>query len=277
MAEITDEGDFLLLANRLYSNRAATAREKELRTEHLGHGHTGGAQSARAVTPGSYMPYGIAEPTPIPSPSTKPVSFLSPVVRPSILGPGTGTSGPPTAASGFGLPGQLRPSAALGVVAATGQEPDAIKDELESFCKDAPALEAFYKETLERTPQPPQPSTAASGSDSASLATPGFGATTATATGAPTPLNGTVSDMNIPVLGLPPGVLSSSSAGSTPGSDRIGINPRVGSPAMLAASQIFRRASVQDGIMGVRIGAGAGVGGNMTGERGGDSRDREAK
>lgn len=296
MAEITDEGDFLLLANRLYSNRAATAREKELRTEHQGHGcHPGGGgssvQSARVVTPGSYMPYGIAEPTPIPSPSAKPVSFLSPVIRPSILGPGTGTgtSGPPTTASGFGLPGQLRSSAPMGVVTATGQEPDSIKDELETFCNDALALKAFYKETLEKTPQPPQPTTtsaaATSGSDSAPLATPGLGATsTSTATttaGASTPLSGTVSDVNIPVLGLPPGVLSSSSSASgiTPGvAERMSINTRVGSPAMLAASQLLRRTSVQDGILGMRIGPGAGAGsgaggGSGGGERGGESRD----
>lgn len=253
MAEITDEGDFLLLANRLYSNRAATAREKELRTEHQGSTLGGGGQSTRTTTPAAYMPsYGMPEATPIPSPSTKPTSFLSPVVRPSILGVGSGTSGTPSTASGFGMPGQLKLLAPTGAVA-TSQEPDAIKDELESFCMDGAALEAFYKETLEKVPQPPP----AAGSDSASMTTPAFGAIGQ---------GGAVSDVNIPVLGLPPAILSP--AATYTGSDKI-HNSRVGSPAMLAASQLFRRASVQDGILGFKVGTGS--------NSGGDNKDRDNK
>ncbi|KAK3318544.1 hypothetical protein B0H66DRAFT_242522 [Apodospora peruviana] len=233
MAEITENGDFLLLANRLYSNRAATAREKELRSEQQGPAG-GGGLGARVVTPGPYTPYGMMEPTPGASPTVKPTSFLSPVVRPS----------------GFGMPAQLKPSSFGTGPTNREHEPEAIKEELESFCMDGPALDAFYRELLERVPPPPQ---------APASMTPGFRAAAA----ASTPQGG-VADTNIPVLGLPPGILSAAAAG--PGAE-MGASPRVGSPAMLSASQLLRRASVQDGILGLRIGTGGGTDGSAGGER----------
>ncbi|KAK3390959.1 hypothetical protein B0H63DRAFT_429721 [Podospora didyma] len=248
LAEITDEGDILILANRLYSNRAATAREKEmqkeLRTEqqHQQQGgpmdRTGGS-GGRVITPGSY---GFPEPTPISSPSLKPNSFLSPMVRPSAgVGPGGGmshSSGPPSAGCGGGgfRTGQLKPGSLGG--SWTSQEPEVVKEDLESFCSDGPALDTFYKELLENSRRPPP---------QAPAVTPPFGRAN----------QGGVSDTNIPVLGLPPAVLAETFTGG-------GASPRVGSPALMTPGSAFmRRASVQlDGLSGVgRMGiGGTGVG-----------------
>ncbi|KAK1759336.1 vacuolar membrane-associated protein IML1 [Echria macrotheca] len=252
LAEITDDGDILLLANRLYSNRAATAREreaqKELRTTEpasTGMDRVGSGQGARTAL-GSYTPYGIAEPTPVASPSFKP-TFLSPGASP---------------ATAFGTPGQLKSATATATPGGyTPQEPELIKDELESFCLDGPALDAFYKEQqiIERSTsglgQATQPSTA-----SAAL-TPGFGA------------NGSgnnVEDKNIPVLGLPPTVLAAAAAAAAnnrnstfePGPNSASFTPRVSSPALMSASQLFaRRGSVQDGSYDiVYLGRGRGMG-----------------
>ncbi|KAK3323492.1 hypothetical protein B0T19DRAFT_206001 [Cercophora scortea] len=228
LAEITDEGDFLILANRLYSNRAATAREKEmqreLRTEQQGsmdRGGNGNGPAGRNVTP-SYAPYGPPEPTPISSPSVKP-SFLSPIVRPNLAsGPGSATGGS-SGNSAFGTPGQLKPAIA-GI--AMIHEPDGIREELELFCSDGPALEAFYRDLLDRVTVQPPPVALGSGV----AMTPGFGNAAASA----------VPDTNIPVLGLPPAVLAAPT-----GTAAVGDMVRVGSPGMLSASQVFRRGSVQ--------------------------------
>lgn len=122
LAEITDDGDFLLLANRLYSNRPANPREKELRSNTAPeptHVERGG----RMVPFGPYTPYGIVEPTPIPSPMMKPVFFYqSPALKPVDQPPK-----PPSVVY-----------------------PENIKDDLEAFCLDPIGLDSFYTETLER-------------------------------------------------------------------------------------------------------------------------------
>ncbi|KAK0629816.1 hypothetical protein B0T17DRAFT_526635 [Bombardia bombarda] len=295
LAEITEEGDFLVLANRLYSNRAATAREKEMQKEMRmeqgsmererggssggGGGGGGGRIGTMSASYGSSgVSYGGATPesasagagASMPSPSVKPAAFLSPLVQPS-LGPGvTGGGGGPMHSSssvnnknnsGFGMPGQLKtaPGAAgnnNALLLPTSQEPEVIKDELESFCRDGPALDAFYKELLlpERSGSVrfgggggPVPAAAV---PTMTMTTPTMSfASTATAAAAQGVF--VVPDTNIPVLGLPPAVLAAASSSKSP-------SPRVGSPAMLSASQLLRRGSVQDGILGLRIGSGWG-------------------
>ncbi|KAK0715714.1 hypothetical protein B0H67DRAFT_554187 [Lasiosphaeris hirsuta] len=246
LAEITDEGDILLLANRLYSNRAATAREREVQKElrstneqyphpppqpssSMDRGPSQGQGLGRIVT-NPYGPYGITEPTPISSPSFKP-AFLSPVVRASSVsqGQGPGPAVSPYATTpgggpdgggggGFGTPGQLKPGGpGLGGVVLNTLEPEVIKDELESFCLDGPALDAFYKEQQQLQQQTRLVVGTAPPPASASVLTlvPPSAGTTPGVTPGVTPgfvgLSGPpggVPETNIPTLGLPPAVLT---------------------------------------------------------------------
>ncbi|KAK4454343.1 hypothetical protein QBC34DRAFT_317516 [Podospora aff. communis PSN243] len=292
MAEITDSGDIILLANRLYSNRAALAREREVQKELRGANEQqqpvssspmdrmGSGQGPRIVT-GSYAPYGIVEPTPVASPSFKP-TFLSPVVRPSpapIQQSSLGTS-PAVATSStstFGAAGQLRPSTSgvgLPGTMFSPQEPENIKDELEAFCNDGPALDAFYKEqqllenrSLDKVQQQ-QPQIAGSAGG-----TPKFGATG----------NGVVAETNIPVLGLPPAVIAAANTAANNnnssglGPESASFTPRVSSPALMHASQLFgRRGSAQDAMLGLRMTSGSSLSGSSlslssgTGDASGD-------
>lgn len=124
IAEITDEGDFLILANRLYSNRAGASREKELR-------NTAAEQpvlverGGRMMALGTYSSYGIPEPTSLGSPQIKPAfHYSSPALKPAD--PASKASLPPS-------PG-----------------PEVILEELEAFCHSTDELVAFYREALER-------------------------------------------------------------------------------------------------------------------------------
>lgn len=243
VAQVTDEGDFLLLINRLYSNRAASVREKELR------GNDGqqpgpppgpgrGAVAMLQASTGVYTPYGIAEPTPISSPSVKPAAFSSlaaitssPALR-AVSG-SSGTGGPADFATGAA---PVRPAMAT-------VEPETILNELEGFCHDGPALDTFYRELLERAAAPPA-------------------ATPPPRAAAP----GNVPEAHIPTLGLPPGVLTPGAAAASAAREEymggwsLGLaasvgSSRVGSPAVgQHPSQLaLRRGSVQDGILGLRM------------------------
>ncbi|KAI1395367.1 vacuolar membrane-associated protein IML1 [Hypoxylon fuscum] len=127
LAEITDEGDFLVLANRLYSNRAAAFQPAQARTEVAPNDRV-----SRLMNTSAYTNYGLAEPTPISSPMFRPVLFARAPPEPS-----------PTGSTG-GLKG-------LGCSPVAGPwEPETLKDTLETFCMDKKALEIFYKEVLEK-------------------------------------------------------------------------------------------------------------------------------
>ncbi|KAK3353114.1 putative vacuolar membrane-associated protein [Lasiosphaeria hispida] len=295
-AEITDEGDILLLANRLYSNRAATAREREVQKElrstseqyqhpppqppsSIDRGPNQGQGLGRIVT-SPYTPYGIAEPTPISSPSFKP-AFLSPVVRASSAGQVPGPTVSPYATTpgggpdgggggGFGTPGQLKSGGpGLGGVVLNTQEPEVIKDELESFCLDGPALDAFYKEQQQLQQQARLVVGPAPPSAPASVLTlvPPSASTTPGVTPGVTPgfvglsrPPGGVLETNIPTLGLPPAVLAANVGvptlmGTTPagsggwgaeGGGSSSFTPRVSSPAMMQASQMFGRRGINN-------------------------------
>ncbi|KXH31859.1 domain found in Dishevelled [Colletotrichum simmondsii] len=255
LAEITDEGHFLVLANRLFSNRAWTARDKELkdmREANSGGGGSGGGannvveRGGRIIPVGSYTPFGIPEPTPMSSPMVKPVFYTggggggvggggSPAVRASDMRASSSASGGPSGGT------------AANTTAAV--DPIPILTELEAFCNDGPGLEAFYKETLERGP--PQ-----------AMTTPGAMRPTVVGLEA-------VPEASIPMLGLPAGVLGDlhsggggggglgyGGAGGGPeglrglhiggGSPSPGPRSLMSSPA--AGMQFLRRASVQDGL-----------------------------
>lgn len=231
LAQVTEEGNIILLGNRLYTNRTAmAARERELRTEQqaaIDH------SKARGPIGGAFTPYGLAA-TPTSSPMIRPAMFASPVVRPTST-PATmdGVSAPPSRATGM-------------AVASVGGEPWQVKDELEKFCGDRATLEAFYREMLEQR----EAQTLASGSSRlrpTTLTTPGTGPVTA----------GTaVADSNIPVIGLPPAVLAGqqrqpkqqpedSGAGSARTASPAPA-PRTSSPGIvMSASRLLRRQSVQ--------------------------------
>lgn len=213
LAEITDDGHFLLLANRLYSNRAATAaREREMRTEQQAAIDQRNSSLGRS---GVYTPYGIVEPTPIPSPMMRATIFNSPMMRPASVDP-TSSSMPASRPSGAAVP----------------KEPETIKDELEGFCLDRSALQGFYKELLEQAAM--LKSTPTVGAVSMGM---GIGG---------------VADGMIPTLGLPPAVLAaqlSETEGGVGGGG--GASPRIGSPGLFtSASQLLRRGSVQYGSGG---------------------------
>ncbi|SPQ19971.1 d29bd432-270a-490a-aade-3e62068e6c94 [Thermothielavioides terrestris] len=288
LAEITDEGHILLLANRLYSSRAAAVREREMQKElrgeqqqqgaggggSVGSGTPGLGSGNRVITPGSYTPYGISnnpisssvvrDPTPVSSPALKPTSgssLLSPVVRPALSAAAGGTPG----SASSGTPGQGQPkfpptqsgpaaaSAAGGTTTATttittttAQEPEWIKDELEAFCRDAEALEAFYKELRTAAPA----TTSAGGA----AMTPAFAAAdvnSASAAG----IAGAVPEGSIPVLGLPPGVLAPVSAAS-PLVSASGSGPVVAAGAVDSGSPAATAASTAAAAPAAGVGAG---------------------
>ncbi|KAI0408985.1 vacuolar membrane-associated protein iml-1 [Xylaria palmicola] len=130
LVQITDEGDFLLVANRLYTNRVAATQpaQPQARTEPT--------LPRPMATGNAHVTYRTIEPAPTASPLARPVLFVpsgfrgshpeaSPVRSVSGAKPGCGT-------------------------AALFPVPEAIKEALVTFCTDKQALEAFYQETLER-------------------------------------------------------------------------------------------------------------------------------
>ncbi|OTB00409.1 hypothetical protein M426DRAFT_324353 [Hypoxylon sp. CI-4A] len=193
LVEITDEGDFLILANRLCSNRAGVVQPAPTRAAEVAPNE----RVARLMSTAAYTNYGLAEPTPISSPMFRPVLFASSGPRapapPEHLATNNGTGGS----------GPLPCPGALG-------EPEALKDTLEKFCRDANALETFYKETLEK----------------GVTGTPMVGATTQLGPES-------VPDANIPTLVLG----NNSELGVSP-------SPRMPTPN-LAGSLLFRRGSIQ--------------------------------
>ncbi|KAI1843893.1 hypothetical protein JX266_009949 [Neoarthrinium moseri] len=198
LVEITDDGDFIALANRLYSNRAVAVQQGPPRTESLTNDRV-----SRLIGSGAYTSYGMSEPTPISSPMFRPVLFSSHSAMsrdqqqvPGHMSPRLGASRSNLAAPGLG----------------TG-EAESLKDTLEAFCANETALEAFYKDTLERGMAASTPAVSASGD------------------------HDTVSESGIPVLGLPPGILTGANG-------EVAASPRIGTPT-LASSLMLRRGSVQ--------------------------------
>ncbi|KAK2627822.1 hypothetical protein QTJ16_002468 [Diplocarpon rosae] len=131
LAQITDEGNFLLLANRLYNNRTMASRESDryIRTGH-----------AEPTTRMASSLYGLSDKiTPVNSPMLRPFTTTnpgSPLLRASsdVLGPS--------------LPSSLKNSFTHAIT------PESVKKELEAFCHNTVALEVFYKEVFERVTPP---------------------------------------------------------------------------------------------------------------------------
>jgi DEP domain-containing protein 5 len=133
LAQITDDGELVLLANRLYNTRSASTKESAGKLETKNNSH-------HRPTPASGI-VGLNHQNLSPHPS--------PLVRAS--------------SDVLGSTDALNASDI-----ATSITPEQIKDELEQFCHDAKKLQAFYKETSERGP----PLTRKSGSSSSSVLRP---------------------------------------------------------------------------------------------------------
>ncbi|KAL3426043.1 vacuolar membrane-associated protein iml-1 [Phlyctema vagabunda] len=127
LAQITDDGNFLLLANRLYNNRTVAAREDRfVRADHIDRGtrlgsYTHGMSSDRA--------------TPYSSPALRPTYINSPMLRP--------------------VSADVIPNLSLSKLF-DSTTPESIKNELESFCTNETLLQLFYKEVYEKA-TPPTP------------------------------------------------------------------------------------------------------------------------
>ncbi|EGX94765.1 Dishevelled, Egl-10, and Pleckstrin domain protein [Cordyceps militaris CM01] len=245
LAQITDKGHFIVLANRLYSKRVSLAREKELRVQsNVELAPTSTAErSARLLSLGGFassMAMAMADQTPVSSPVARPTfGHLSPALGASD-GPSLGTTQPrpphpPRDSSSHAQQPlhhyhhYLHPLQQL-------MEPEAIKDMLEAFCKDAEALESFYRDILERGQR-----------------VPGTPMTASTVLSVPT--LEAVAESSIPALGLPPGVLAAHHPDHLYGADGNGsaggglpanMRNTVGSPM-----SILRRGSVQYDGMGL--------------------------
>jgi hypothetical protein len=126
LAQITDEGNFLLLANRLYNNRTAAARESDR--------YVRSDPDGTRMGPTAHLP--TERTTPLSSPLLKPTmgTMQSPVLK---------------AASDV-----LGPSSLAHSKLATVITPQSVKNELEAFCLDSTELETFYAEVYEKAIPP---------------------------------------------------------------------------------------------------------------------------
>ena len=115
LAQITDNGDFLLLANRLFNNRSAAVRDPSKSSTHV---------SDEANTRIQHSPAR---------------GYGSPPVSPAM---------------------RAIPDVGLGFATAEMVTPEKIAFDLEAFCHDVEALDAFYKEVQHRS-GPSAPSTPA--------------------------------------------------------------------------------------------------------------------
>ncbi|EKD14941.1 domain found in Dishevelled [Drepanopeziza brunnea f. sp. 'multigermtubi' MB_m1] len=206
LAQITDDGNFLLLANRLYNNRTMASREPDRYVKSGLHAENNSTRMVSSLHGhGGYMSDKL---TPVNSPMlrstfTTTTTMGSPLLRATsdVLGPG-----PP------------------GSKLANPATPDSIRYELEAFCHNTAALEAFYKEVLEKATPP-------------SATPPAY---------PKSPFMQSVLDANIPTLGLPPGLLARD---SSPSPMRLSSLTSMSMPPSCG-----RRQSVQFGISGASAG-----------------------
>lgn len=170
LAQITDEGNFLLLANRLFNNRTVSRdNDRYAKSEH--------AERNNRMPSSTVYNYNLPTEkiTPLDSPMLRPITTIyastkqHPIPPSPLLRATSDVLGPSLAGSKV----------------ANAITPESINKELEAFCKNAVGLEAFYKEVFEKATPP-----------------------SATPPNLKNPYVGSLLDSNIPTLGLPPGVLA---------------------------------------------------------------------
>ncbi|KAI2635157.1 hypothetical protein GGS21DRAFT_96624 [Xylaria nigripes] len=145
LVQITDDGDFLLAANRLSTNRVAATQTQPIQPQTW----TESALSRPIATNSTYTSYRAME-----------TSLLSsPVNRPVLFAPSSGSRTHTAASPARSASGQ-KPSCGTVTVS---PEPEVLKEILTSFCTDKQALEAFYKEAFEKGVETPMVAPADSG------------------------------------------------------------------------------------------------------------------
>ncbi|TGJ80363.1 hypothetical protein E0Z10_g8389 [Xylaria hypoxylon] len=129
LVQITEDGDFLCVANRLYTNRVAATQPTQTQARNEP------ALSRPIAASNTHANHRATEPAPTASPPTRPILFAPsgprathPEASPIRSVSGTKSCGPTTM---FPVP-------------------ETLKDVLVAFCTDERALEKFYKETLEK-------------------------------------------------------------------------------------------------------------------------------
>ncbi|KAL1900319.1 vacuolar membrane-associated protein iml1 [Ceratocystis pirilliformis] len=247
LAQITEDGDFLLLQNHMFSNRGAT-KEKSMAVDRAANKEKSmGAD--RTINPAAHSHITLSHIGITDSPRLKPTFRNSPALRPVFSGSPTGegsSSGP------------AGPKQAMF---------DIVMHEMMEFCTDEEALEIFYYEIMEREFVAQSPSLNPidthdnKSSRNSSLRDRGD---VRDSRGKAREALEVVSDANIPSLGLPPAVLDLSELGADGANSGVGVGwlgPGLGpgmspvqaqmsSSARLSASMalgmgLLRRASVQ--------------------------------
>ncbi|KKF97605.1 Vacuolar membrane-associated protein iml-1 [Ceratocystis platani] len=130
LAQITEDGDFLLLENHLFSNRGAT-KEKSMAVDRAANKEKSMGVD-RTVNPAAHPHITLSHIGITDSPRLKPTFRNSPALRPVFAGSPTGegsSSGP------------AGPKQAMF---------DIVMNEMMEFCTDEEALEIFYYEIMER-------------------------------------------------------------------------------------------------------------------------------
>ncbi len=155
LAQITDEGDILLLANRLYNSRLASTKDTTSKFDRKDTNPSGQGLRPPALLPSLIQTQmqasgilGLNLQSPTPTPITQPQPQA--VGTPSPLPRAADAAGQKISADVFGSRRALGTSS-LATYVTTEQ----IKDDLEGFCRDSEKLEAFYKDATAAI-QPPQ-------------------------------------------------------------------------------------------------------------------------
>ena len=181
IAQITDDGDFLLLTNKLYNNRNASHPSLQDSVKLGAPGEVGTDRSMGFFRSSPHRGTHRSSPhsSPYNSPSIRATLNISSAA--AAAGKAAAPIAASTSSSGFALPG----------AATAFTTPEAIKKHFETFCMDADALDSFYTEVL-RKASPSIPNTPMM-------------------MGLKTPLKGSESPFNessIPTLALPGNVIS---------------------------------------------------------------------
>ncbi len=156
IAQITDDGDFLLLANRLYDNRRAAPppHQHSARADHASDNDQSKGLGFFRSSPhrGAHAPN---RPSPLHSPHDSPSVHAALSVPQTYFPSQIEPHGPtPTPASGF--PKHIDPTRPSPTASSS---PDATKQDFEAFCNNSEALSLFYDEVLSKasTPGPNTP------------------------------------------------------------------------------------------------------------------------
>lgn len=217
LAQITNEGDFLVLANRLYNKRSSLARDKDFRNVHAEQPNPVLNTTTRAMA--QIAPYVSGHhPTNNNNNAESSAVLASPQVRPTFYHFSPASRPVDASISGTKAP-----------FTAARPEPESLKTELEAFCHNEPALTAFYKDILEKGQRP--------------HGTPASTATTQSIVGLES-----VPEASIPSLGLGPGVLGADLAG---GASNGHSAAAMASIRMSSPMAFLRRGSVQYDGMGL--------------------------